>query len=280
MAIAFRAAGAVSSAASGNISPALPTGTAKDDILVLMVASFDNVTHSVSGWTQVGSQTNSGVALHASAWLKRAITGESAPTVTHTAGSLIIGAIAGYSGVDPGVAIPGHNSAWNAAASSTITALALTPATNGAMCICIGAVEADASLTAMGVFGGSSPAMIERIKDAEPSGIGFILDDGKQNVAASTGDRTASTTTGTRILGIQISLENPFYPGLRTFYKGAVKELALQSMSNAQTGNGGVLIVKKNGMNYAVSLVPITDANASNVRVQTAKGTMAIRLWS
>lgn len=67
------------------------------------------------------------------------------------------------------------------------------------------------------------------------------------------------------------------YFGLRTYYRGAVKDLCLVAIADAPAGMGGVPRVQKNGVTYAVYLVETSDPNASPVRFRTSAGTKAIR---
>ena len=68
------------------------------------------------------------------------------------------------------------------------------------------------------------------------------------------------------------------YPGFRTYWGGAVRELCLVAAADAPAGMGAVPKIDKNGTLYALYLVETNDANASSVRVQTTTGTKAIRL--
>lgn len=65
--------------------------------------------------------------------------------------------------------------------------------------------------------------------------------------------------------------------GLRSYYHGAVQDLALIAAADGITGMGGIPMVRKNGTTYAVYLVETTDPNASPIRVRTTTGIKAIR---
>ena len=67
------------------------------------------------------------------------------------------------------------------------------------------------------------------------------------------------------------------YLGLRSYYHGAVQDLALIAAADAITGMGGAPMVRKNGVTYAVYLVETTDPDASPIRVRTTTGIKAIR---
>lgn len=68
------------------------------------------------------------------------------------------------------------------------------------------------------------------------------------------------------------------FSGLRIFYEGSVHELSLVSEADAPIGMGGILKIRKDGVNYVVYLVEVNDANASRLRIRTTTGTKAIRL--
>jgi hypothetical protein len=94
------ATGTSSKATSGGnlTSIALPTGWAADDVLILFAASQDNVTHSLSsGWTQL-KQESADANLQTSMWWRRAQSGDTAPTLTHTGGNAVFAKIAAFRG--------------------------------------------------------------------------------------------------------------------------------------------------------------------------------------
>jgi hypothetical protein len=96
----LRAAGTLAFANNGNVTPALPAGTAAGDFLLCLVESRDNVAHALpAGWTQIAQQS-SGASHQASLWWKTAGSAEAAPTVTHSGGSLILARTVGFYGVD------------------------------------------------------------------------------------------------------------------------------------------------------------------------------------
>jgi hypothetical protein len=96
----LRAGGALAFANNGDVTPALPAGTAAGDFLLCLVESRDDVAHAMpAGWTQIAQQ-NSGTSHRASLWWKIAGSAEAAPTVTHSGGSLILAQMVGFYGVD------------------------------------------------------------------------------------------------------------------------------------------------------------------------------------
>jgi hypothetical protein len=82
---AYIRAGARSQAASGTSrSPAKPTVDSQNGILIAIVTSKNNATHSTAtaGWTRIGAQVNSGANFTASIWI--AAESAAAPTFTWT----------------------------------------------------------------------------------------------------------------------------------------------------------------------------------------------------
>lgn len=67
------------------------------------------------------------------------------------------------------------------------------------------------------------------------------------------------------------------YGGLRVFDNGAAFDLCLVATSDAPTGMGGQVRVRKGGVTYAAYLVETSDGDASTVRVRTTTGVKAIR---
>ena len=126
--ITYVGSGTAATASSGNVSPGLPAGIAANDILICVVESRDNVTHSMSGWTLMSSAT-SGSGHRASLFWRRS-TGSDPTTVTHSGGGGIGARIMAFRGVDTTTAIDVANSftvsssddSTEAAAISTVTA--------------------------------------------------------------------------------------------------------------------------------------------------------------
>ena len=65
--------------------------------------------------------------------------------------------------------------------------------------------------------------------------------------------------------------------GLKVYYNGSTKDLTLVNVGQAPTG-GGIMRIKKGGVEYEVYLVDTADPNASSVRIQTPGGIKSIRL--
>jgi hypothetical protein len=132
--IAFRAAGAVASANNGgNVSPALPAGTAVNDILICVVENRADVAPSMAGWNTVAID-GTGANHHAAVFWRRA-TGGDPTTVTNTGIRSISARIYGFSGVDTTTALDATATITSSGADLTTETAAITTATPGAMIV-------------------------------------------------------------------------------------------------------------------------------------------------
>lgn len=68
------------------------------------------------------------------------------------------------------------------------------------------------------------------------------------------------------------------YFGFKIKKTGSIIELCLVAEADAPSGMGGVLKIRKGGVNYVLYLVETTDPNASPLRIKTSTGIKAIRL--
>src|SRR5689334_5874302 len=98
MAITFVNVGTIANATSGNITPALPASIQAGDILVLVVGSADNVSVSLPAAYTKKIELNAGTNCRLTVAWARATGSDSAPLVTHAAGSSIFGVIGAYRG--------------------------------------------------------------------------------------------------------------------------------------------------------------------------------------
>lgn len=68
------------------------------------------------------------------------------------------------------------------------------------------------------------------------------------------------------------------HQGPRVWHNGAMIELCMVAESDAPAGVGGVLKIRKGGVNYAAYLVGTANVNASPVRIKTSTGVKSIRV--
>jgi hypothetical protein len=99
--------GTVAAAASGNVTPGLPTNIAADDLLICIVHSSDQVSHSMdAAWTQIVQGNGGGTTSRLSVW-RHKYDGSTDPSrvVTHASGQSPIARIVAFRGVDTTTAV-------------------------------------------------------------------------------------------------------------------------------------------------------------------------------
>ena len=115
------------------ISPTLPSGWAENDIHILLAARSQNgatMTSLASDWTQIAalSGSNGALAQSVEVWWRRAVSGDTAPTVTFGTSTTVRGArifgIRGCPTVGDPFATPSRS---NNAASATVSTTNITP---------------------------------------------------------------------------------------------------------------------------------------------------------
>jgi hypothetical protein len=191
--------GTVATAASGNVTPALPAGPAAGDLLVLVVSGADNVTVSNANYTSKLA-TNQGTALRQTILYRWWQSGDAAPVVTHTAGNAIIARILLVRGA-VGTGDPFEvATAASGAASATITSADVTP-TSAATCVlfaCSSNNVGDTSGTpVMGAYSGRDPTFSEVADNANGTGSNEVVQAvawGGAKATAALGARTATIT--------------------------------------------------------------------------------------
>jgi hypothetical protein len=147
------------------ISPGLPAGFAANDIHVLIAARGDNTAMTtLSGWNSLSAANNT-AAFRVEVWWRRAVGGDTAPTITFGSGTVVRGAqIIGIRGcptnVDPfAVALSRSDNA----ASATVTFATITPDQAKTLLLALYAYEDDPSaasqITNWSVFTVSTSAL-------------------------------------------------------------------------------------------------------------------------
>lgn len=132
---------------AATIAPALPTGWAANDIHILIAHRSDNTAMTaLTGWTNIASLTgNNTTAQRVEVWWRRAVAGDTAPTVTFGSSTIVRGAfIIGVRNVDPNELNPFHlTSRLDNAAAATISFTDLTTTLENCLIIAAGAYEDD-----------------------------------------------------------------------------------------------------------------------------------------
>jgi hypothetical protein len=205
MVITLRNVGTAATAASGDVSPGLPSSWANDDIALLLVASRDNVTHSVSGWTQIQSQTNNGTGFTTSLWYRKLQTGDGNPTVSHTSGSQIAAVIIAYYNVDTSNPIHKSQSWYAKTPASTTTNFGggVTTTIDNCMIVILAGTENRGTNSSYS----GSPTPTERHDLPYNSNYPTLcIADFLLSPAGSTGARTATCNQSRLNNGIQVAL--------------------------------------------------------------------------
>lgn len=230
MAITFVAAGAFAARSNTQLTatPALPAGTAQDDILIMSLLSRKTasaVTWTITDWTSIIKSFNTNDYTQELFW-KRALTGEAAPTVTiDDAGGGWSATIAGFRGVklsgSPIEGTPIHTEG----SSTTLTSGAVTTVTNGAFIINFYA----SAVTAAGAIGTYSAPQVETFGGA--AYVTTLSNDHSvamahfEKATAGAGGTHTATTSPTTVFGVSSFALTPqgaggasdFLPLLRGF---------------------------------------------------------------
>jgi hypothetical protein len=129
---------------AATLAPGLPTGWAADDIHVLVAHRSDNTAMtSLAGWTQLYGQNNT-TAQRVEVWWRRAVTGDTAPTVTFGSSTIVRGArIFGVRGCPRDVSPFNLTSIQANAASATVSTSNISPATAPTLGVFVYAYEDD-----------------------------------------------------------------------------------------------------------------------------------------
>jgi hypothetical protein len=196
---------------AATIAPGLPSGWAADDIHVLIAHRSDNTAMtSLSGWTNIAGLTgNNTAAQRVEVWWRRAVGGDSAPTVTFGSGTVVRGArIIGIRGCPTSGDPFSTSSRSDNAASATLTFATITPTDANTRLIAAYAYEDDP--TAASTITNWQPFVISTSSLGNDAAIGFAL---KQwpTASSATGGLTSTASGGTFAnspnVGILLSLK-------------------------------------------------------------------------
>lgn len=202
MSIALRGVGSHATTEGASAKPGVPTGTEKDDILLMLAASSrDDAIPLPEDWFSLASAVNAfGITdLTVRLMWKRAEEGETAPTVLNTGANSLSCRIAGFSGAldegDPWVAVSGD---WED--SNPVKVGGLTTPVDGCMVLFAVFLDNDFSISS---WSGTTPAFVE-IFDSLFNAVGgppiakdstIALAGGIMEVAGATGDRIATPSS-------------------------------------------------------------------------------------
>ncbi len=127
-----------------DLSPALPAGWMPNDIHVLLAARSDNTAMtSLSGWTLLSAGNNTS-AQRVEVWWRRAVAGDTGPTVTFGTGTTVRGAVIyGIRGCNVNGSPFAQTSRSDNAAAATITFTDVTTGKTNHFVLALGTYEDD-----------------------------------------------------------------------------------------------------------------------------------------
>ena len=204
-------------AGTTSISPGIPASMQAGDFMILQVHTCNQAVTTPSGWTQATtSPVSTGTANTAggtriSVYYRWWQSGDAAPTVAVTGGTVTNGIIVGYRGVDPTTPFDGVTpvATTKATASTTLTMTGLTTATNNALIHWAVARDQDLnSTTAVTAFTNANLTGITETHDQVVStgvGGGIWTGRGFKTTAGATGDLTITQTSSIAV-GITFAL--------------------------------------------------------------------------
>jgi hypothetical protein len=132
-------------AGSGNIILDFPDTVANGDVAIACVYSRDNVTHTLTDWTQIAQGNGSGTSSRISAWYLRYAGSAPNLVVGHAAGDSIVGGVVIFRGVKASgspIDATGTGSVSGGTGDTTIEHASITPTTSNTMLIaCNGATD-------------------------------------------------------------------------------------------------------------------------------------------
>ena len=115
---------------AATLAPGLPSGWAANDIHILIAGRKDTTAMTaLSGWTQYAGLTgNNSTTLRTEVWWRRAVAGDTAPTVTYGSGTVLRWAqIIGFRGCNPAADPVNLSSRLANASSATVSTTGITP---------------------------------------------------------------------------------------------------------------------------------------------------------
>lgn len=150
--VTFVSAGTEGSAASGNVTPGAPAGTATGDVLICAVHSTDQVSHSMNAtyWTQIYQGNGGGTTSRLSIWWGRIAASESRDyLVTHTSGDTIIAGVCAYRNCIATGSPIDVSGTGGSGTDSTMETTGVTTTTDGAMLVAVHGAGNDNTITAV-----------------------------------------------------------------------------------------------------------------------------------
>jgi hypothetical protein len=220
---AYVGASAASSAASGNLAPAV--AAERNAVLICVVTQHDNVAIAFpAAWTQLYSVSQSS-SLRASAYYKVSDDTETAPTVTHAGGNAIIARCYRVRGVDGQNLMDVAYAAQYAASSATVSTGNVTTLTAGDLMLYVAHMARSASTTVAAAPSGTG-AVTWTSRAISPTALGSGA-----TVGLYTGVKSTAAAVGPISATLSVAGEN--YGGLLALHNGTTMTIALPTGTSA-----------------------------------------------
>jgi hypothetical protein len=198
------AVGAVAAVATGACSPGLPAGWAADDIHLLFSEAANEPLNTITGFTRIGSTAvvqSAGLVTDLSAFWRRAVAGDTAPSITSTPQNHLIARIVGVRGATTaGSPINIFNTGLDNTTGTTFSIPGAT--TTAANCLIFAALSTgtDANSTTM-ASGWTNTNLTSITEDIDNwtnlgNGGGIAVAHGDKVTPGAYGATTGSVTTG------------------------------------------------------------------------------------
>ena len=284
MAISFVAKGSWG-AGTTSFSPGIPAGMQAGDLMILDVHTCNQAVTTPSGWTTVtGTPISTGTANTAGGtrltqyyrWWQ---SGDSAPSVAVSGGTVSNGIISGYRGVDtttPFDATPTSNII--STASTTLTFASITTATAGAMLHLAAARDQDLNSTAaVSSWTNANLTGLTEIHDqVVNTGVGGGIANayGTKATAGSTGSTTATQTSS---IACCMTIALRPLPPVTHATSGALagEDAAVVGAAARAAGGGATLEIKQAGYNIDDSGTSQTTISATLTGVTAGSALVA-----
>ena len=263
-------------AGTTSISPGIPASMAAGDLMILQVHTCNQAVTTPSGWTQATTSPVSTGTANAAGGTRISVyyrwwqSGDAAPTVAVTGGTVTNGIIVGYRGVDTTTPFDGVTPVATtlATASTTLTMTGLTTTTNNALIHWAIARDQDlSSTTAVTAFTNANLTGITETHDQVVNtgvGGGIWTGRGFKTTAGATGNLTITQTSSIAV-GITFAL------------RAAPNNYSITALGGAYTLTGGTATLKRD-KHIVASGGSYTLTGASAVITKAAASIRPVRI--
>jgi hypothetical protein len=213
------AVGTVSSVTTGACTPGIPAGNVADDILLLFVEAANEPLNAITNFTRIGSTAvvqSTGLVTDLSAFWKRSVGGDSAPSITSSPQNHLVARIVGVRGaLTSGSPINIFNTGLDNTTGTTFSIPGAT--TTAADCLVFAALSTGTDVTSTTMATGwtnaslASPSIVEDIDNWNivGNGGGIAVAHGGKAAAGAYSATTGSITTGNTKAFMSFAVQAP-----------------------------------------------------------------------